>query len=107
MFARHPAVQVTRERSDFVTRSMSTSTGPRVAYLGVGTNMGERVKNISSALSELKRNGSTRVVDASFLYESQAMYHEDQDKFLNAVVKVSGEIEVGHLHETDSAHCRS
>lgn len=58
--------------------------------------MGERVKNISRALKELEKLGSdegsgrrTRVVDSSFLYESEAMYHEEQAKFLNAAVEVS------------------
>ena len=63
--------------------------------LGIGTNMGERMGNIKRALFELERDGSdgsgtkTRVVDTSFLYESDAMYVVDQAKFLNAVVQVS------------------
>ena len=63
--------------------------------LGIGTNMGERMGNIARALFELERDGSdgsgakTRVVDTSFLYESEAMYVVDQAKFLNAVVQVS------------------
>jgi dihydroneopterin aldolase / 2-amino-4-hydroxy-6-hydroxymethyldihydropteridine diphosphokinase / dihydropteroate synthase len=56
--------------------------------------MGERVGNISKALKELEKAGSeagekVRVVDTSFLYESEAMYVEEQAKFLNATVKVS------------------
>ena len=128
MFARYPAVQITRTRADFfglgvggaapLARGMTSLAGvggaPRAGlvgqsrngqaasgvllggthtvYVGVGTNMGERVGNISSALRELENGGldggETRVVDTSFLYESEAMYVTEQDKFLNAVVKV-------------------
>lgn len=67
--------------------------GVHTVYLGIGTNMGERVGNISKALKELSKNagggGKTRVVDTSFLYESEAMYVKEQSSFLNGVVKVS------------------
>lgn len=101
MFAKHPSVQVTRSRTDFYpsslnTRSISTSptsnrTLPHTAFLGIGTNIGDRVKNLTSALQQLKAlgQGQVEVVDSSFLYESEAMYHEDQDRFLNAAIKVN------------------
>lgn len=133
IFARFPAVQVTRTRSDFflpsgalrpaLARGIATSSsvassrpedansgpawseagsestaatdveganGLHTVVVAVGTNMGQRVQNISNALKELERGeeGKTRVVDTSFLYESDAMYVTDQAKFLNAVVKV-------------------
>lgn len=56
--------------------------------LGIGSNLGNRVVNLTNALKELDASGSTKVIDTSFLYESEAMYVEDQAKFLNAVVKV-------------------
>lgn len=49
--------------------------------------------NIARALKNLESDESadeeTRVIDTSFLYESEAMYVVDQAKFLNAVVRVS------------------
>lgn len=64
----------------------------RTVYLGVGTNLGNRVGNISKALREVELldidGGKTRVVDTSFLYESEAMYVKEQNNFLNAVIKV-------------------
>jgi len=113
MFARHPSVEVTRTRADFAAlalvpgaRSLSTSASAavaaasngassalehaHVAYLGLGTNLGERAGNLNDAVSRLEQlaEGQVKVVDTSFLYESEAMYHEEQAKFLNAAVKV-------------------
>ncbi|BGP39397.1 trifunctional dihydropteroate synthetase [Rhodotorula kratochvilovae] len=102
MFARHPSVQVTRTRADFPAlsllpgvRALSTSASvpashAHVAYLGLGTNLGARAGNLNDAVSKLEElsEGKVKVVDTSFMYESEAMYHEEQDKFLNAAVKV-------------------
>ncbi|BGP24100.1 folic acid synthesis protein [Rhodotorula toruloides] len=105
MFAKHPSVQVTRSRVDFPalfspssTRAYSTtlnSSGSdtlHTAYIGLGTNLGRRVKNLNDAVSTLDRlgveDGLTRVVETSWMYESDAMYHEEQERFLNAVVKI-------------------
>ncbi|GAA6063269.1 hypothetical protein JCM10212_004284 [Sporobolomyces blumeae] len=103
-FAKHPSVQVTRRRSDFYGpdhRLYSTTTsasGPGLihsAFLGIGTNIGDRVGNLADALQTLKElsRGEVEVVDTSFLYESEAMYHEEQDKFLNAAIRVSTSLE--------------
>jgi dihydroneopterin aldolase/2-amino-4-hydroxy-6-hydroxymethyldihydropteridine diphosphokinase/dihydropteroate synthase len=130
MFAKYPAVQITRNRSDFfdlngalkssakspsllsasistfaTSESSSTSASTATSntnedgsgnthsvILGIGSNMGERMGNITRALKELESiqlgGEKTRVVDTSFLYESEAMYVVDQAKFLNAVVRV-------------------
>ncbi|GAA5866613.1 hypothetical protein JCM8547_005476 [Rhodosporidiobolus lusitaniae] len=100
MFAKHPGVAVTRSRGDFPSMrtfstassasSSATSARSRTAYLGIGTNLGERVGNLNDALKVLEElgQGAVTVRDTSFLYESEAMYHEDQAKFLNAAVKV-------------------
>ncbi|GAA6039133.1 hypothetical protein JCM8097_005342 [Rhodosporidiobolus ruineniae] len=98
MFAKHPGVAVTRSRADFSfsspARAFSTSAlpggGKHTAYLGIGTNLGERAGNLGDALKELEKlgEGEVRVVDTSFLYESEAMYHEEQGKFLNAAIKI-------------------
>lgn len=109
MYAKYPAVQITRHRSDFFgQRALSTtaqsslntsdslpvpvidSKRVHMVVLGIGSNMGERLGNITRALRELEAaSNATKVVDTSFLYESEAMYIVDQAKFLNAVVQAS------------------
>lgn len=79
--------------SEASTAPTESGSGTHRAYLGVGSNMGQRMGNISKALKELERvnsgEGKTRVTATSFLYESEAMYVTEQASFLNAVVEVS------------------
>lgn len=72
--------------------SIGTATARYTAYIGLGTNLGARPGNLNDAVSRLDRAlqaAGGRVVETSWMYESEAMYHQDQDKFLNAAVKVS------------------
>ncbi|GAA5841093.1 hypothetical protein JCM11251_008016 [Rhodosporidiobolus azoricus] len=100
MFAKHPGVAVTRDRADFFPSTLpafrsfsSTAVGggeKHTAFLGIGTNLGERAGNLNDAVQKLEElgKGEVKVVDTSFLYESEAMYHEEQGKFLNAALKI-------------------
>lgn len=118
MFAKHPSVQVTRSRTDFLQRSIpsrrfSTSSRavnvtPHTAFLGLGTNLGDRVENLANALTKLRELGKEqiKVVDTSFLYESEAMYHEEQNQFLNAAVKVR-RISCSKDSDLADAECRT
>ncbi|SGY79121.1 BQ5605_C008g05049 [Microbotryum silenes-dioicae] len=85
-------------QSTAATEIVEEGGEPHRVVLGVGTNMGQRVHNISEALKELGVIGSqnghkTRVVGTSFLYESEAMYVEEQAKFLNAAVEIETTLE--------------
>jgi 2-amino-4-hydroxy-6-hydroxymethyldihydropteridine diphosphokinase len=55
-----------------------------IAYLSLGSNLGNRVANLSSAVSELSKAGSIRAL--SSLYETQPVDVENQPWFLNCVV---------------------
>lgn len=65
----------------------SEMEGINRVILGVGSNLGLRLENIDRALKELDKL-QVKLIETSFLYESDAMYLEDQPKFLNAVVVV-------------------
>ena len=56
------------------------------AYIGLGSNIPPRFANVKSAISRLSRIG--KIIDESGFYETEPMYVTDQDKFVNAVVKV-------------------
>ncbi|KAH9470116.1 hypothetical protein Pst134EA_007381 [Puccinia striiformis f. sp. tritici] len=59
-------------------------------YLGLGSNVGDRLRNISNAINSLSHlNPSTRLLDSSFVYQSEPMYVSDQPDFLNAACKIS------------------
>lgn len=57
------------------------------AYLGLGSNMGDRRRMLASAV-ELLDGGDLRVVRRSGVYESPPWGKTDQDPFLNQVIEV-------------------
>ena len=73
--------------SDGRSASTTLSASNRRIFIGLGSNMGDRVGNISRAVKELKERG-INVVSCSKLYESEPMYHEDQARFVNGVIEV-------------------
>jgi 2-amino-4-hydroxy-6-hydroxymethyldihydropteridine diphosphokinase len=58
----------------------------KVVYLGLGSNLYNREKNLREAV---ERIGCSRfkILRASSVYETQAMYIEDQPRFLNMVIE--------------------
>lgn len=60
----------------------------RDAYIGLGSNIEDRLGYISSALEAIDNSDLTRVVDLSPVYETAPVGVTDQPSFLNAVVKV-------------------
>lgn len=53
-------------------------------YIGVGTNLGDRIENIKRAIEELSLLG-IQVIRTASLYETQAWGFESEDLFLNTV----------------------
>lgn len=65
------------------------SESAHAVAIALGSNMGDRYACIESALRELERRQDVITVSrTSFLYESDPMYVEDQDKFLNCAIMV-------------------
>ena len=60
-------------------------------YIALGSNMGNRIEHIEAACSKLNMAGIP-VLRASALYETKAMYVEDQDPFINGVCEVTDEL---------------
>lgn len=59
------------------------------AYIGLGSNKGDRKKNIQSALEKISILAGNKIESVSSIYESMPFGKVDQDKFLNAVIKLS------------------
>jgi len=70
--------------------SSHTGSGNRAvaAYIGLGSNLGDSVRRVRSALSHLDRLPQTRVNRRSSLYRSAPIGVVDQPLFINAVVRV-------------------
>ncbi|MFL6448271.1 MAG: 2-amino-4-hydroxy-6-hydroxymethyldihydropteridine diphosphokinase [Bryobacteraceae bacterium] len=58
-----------------------------LAYLSLGSNMGDRLQNLARASAELARAG-VEVVRSSVIYETEPQDFEDQPAFLNRVLAV-------------------
>ena len=60
-----------------------------VCYLGIGSNLGSRRRNISSALKKLGALKDTKIIRVSRIIETDPVGGpKGQNKFLNAAVKI-------------------
>jgi len=58
-----------------------------IAYLGLGSNLGSRSRNLSAARRRLRQKG-TRILRQSRVIETEPWGVADQPRFLNQVVEV-------------------
>jgi 2-amino-4-hydroxy-6-hydroxymethyldihydropteridine diphosphokinase len=72
------------------------------AYLGLGSNLGDRVAFLQSAVDELARTEGLRVVAVSSVYETAPVGGPPQGDYLNAVVAVDTDLDPWAL--LDVAH---
>jgi 2-amino-4-hydroxy-6-hydroxymethyldihydropteridine diphosphokinase len=59
------------------------------AYLSLGTNMGDRLHYLFSAIRELNRYPSIQLVNYSSVYETDPVGYKNQELFLNMVVEIA------------------
>jgi 2-amino-4-hydroxy-6-hydroxymethyldihydropteridine diphosphokinase len=62
------------------------------AFVGLGSNLGERETQIRMALDDLARLADTRLVRVSSLYDTEPLGEVDQPHFLNAVALLETEL---------------
>jgi len=74
--------------SNIVSRERKVS--PVIAYLGLGSNLGDREENIARALDGLSKK--VKVEQVSSLYDTSPVGNTEQPRFLNAVCKISTEL---------------
>jgi len=84
-------INFSRVQYESSRRSMSNESlqsGRQTAYLALGSNIGDRVSMIETACREMKDRG-LEIAKTSALYETKAMYLEDQQSFINGACEVS------------------
>ncbi|MFQ5869719.1 MAG: 2-amino-4-hydroxy-6-hydroxymethyldihydropteridine diphosphokinase [Candidatus Zixiibacteriota bacterium] len=60
-----------------------------VAYIGLGSNLGDRKQNLKEAIKEMESSEATNLVSVSCLYLTEPVeVEEPQNDFLNAVIKI-------------------
>ena len=75
------------EQSQRGSLSSDIANGQHRAYLALGSNLGNRVDMIESALREMSDRKLT-LLRTSALYETKPMYLEDQETFINGACEV-------------------
>jgi len=66
-----------------------------VVYIGIGTNLGDRIFNINRAVKLLWRELS--ILKASSIYETEPEGYLDQPDFLNCVICVNTDLTPGAM----------
>jgi 2-amino-4-hydroxy-6-hydroxymethyldihydropteridine diphosphokinase len=67
------------------------------AYIGIGSNEGDRLLNLAQAIEALSELPETHVQRASRAYETEPAYVVDQPPFANAVVAIETDLEPEQL----------
>ncbi|GIU88916.1 MAG: 2-amino-4-hydroxy-6-hydroxymethyldihydropteridine diphosphokinase [Acidimicrobiia bacterium] len=63
------------------------------AYLGLGSNLGDRLAHLQEALDRIASNDAVTVVAVSAVYETAPVGGPPQDDYLNAVVAIDTALE--------------
>jgi 2-amino-4-hydroxy-6-hydroxymethyldihydropteridine diphosphokinase len=74
-----------------------TQTAPRRAFLGIGSNLGDRLSYLQLAVDALSRTPGVRVTAVSRVYETAPVGGPAQGSFLNAVVAIETELDEQEL----------
>jgi 2-amino-4-hydroxy-6-hydroxymethyldihydropteridine diphosphokinase len=69
-----------------------------VVYLGLGSNIGHKVANCLLALQEISAFNHNHIQAVSSLYKTEPVGYQEQDWFINCVVKVSTALPPRTLH---------
>ncbi|SHH83497.1 2-amino-4-hydroxy-6-hydroxymethyldihydropteridinediphosphokinase [Caloranaerobacter azorensis DSM 13643] len=68
-------------------------------YLGVGTNLGDRLNNLNEAIRLIKNFRNTEVIKISKIYETEPWGYTLQDKFLNLCMEIETDLDPFELLE--------
>ena len=71
---------------DFV--AVEVERGWHTAYIALGSNMGDKEAHLREAIASLKSHPAVNLEKCSSFLETEPWGYTEQDKFLNAVVKV-------------------
>lgn len=66
-------------------------------YIGVGSNLGDRQKNIEGAIQKLQATDGIEVKKISRIYETEPVGKLPQPKYLNGVIEIEADLEPREL----------
>lgn len=105
-----PKIKAKAIKSQKVSRAASAAKvkkGPHAAYLGLGSNVGDREEYIEQAIFLLSKTPGIKIIKKSTNYETEAEGGGDQPQYLNAAVEIQTNFDpyklLEVLQETESA----
>ncbi len=74
--------------------SRSEEKNSKIAvFIGLGSNLGKKRRNLKEAVEQLRRNGFISIVSVSPFYDTEPHGDKEQPNFLNGVVKILTSLE--------------
>ena len=67
---------------------LSTTVSTYVAYIGFGSNIGDRLKHIQNAIHALSKTEGITLLKISSVYKTDPIGYEAQGEFLNGVIAI-------------------
>ena len=71
-----------------------------IAYIGIGSNIGDKLNNCEKAISEILKADRHRLLARSSLFKTQPLGYTSQDWFVNGVIKIETDSEAHELLRT-------
>jgi len=71
-----------------------------IAYIGIGSNLGDKLSQCEKAVSEILRIDRRKLLAKSSLFKTQPVGYTSQDWFVNAVLKIETDLEAPELLRT-------
>ena len=68
-------------------------------YLSLGSNLGDRVKNLKEAIKRMEESGKVSIKKISSVYETEPVGYENQPRFLNLVLQTQTSLDPHPLLE--------
>ena len=68
-----------------------------IAYIGIGTNLGDRLANIKRAIEYFKAEEEINAIVLSNLYETEPVGYRDQPEFINGVIELKTSFSLQNL----------
>jgi 2-amino-4-hydroxy-6-hydroxymethyldihydropteridine diphosphokinase len=63
-----------------------------IAYIGIGSNLGDKLQNYERAISEILKIDRHRLITKSSLFKTQPIGYTAQDWFVNGVIKIETDL---------------
>jgi 2-amino-4-hydroxy-6-hydroxymethyldihydropteridine diphosphokinase len=114
--AKKPAVKIALKAKKIVPapvqkelpkKELKLKKGPHTAYLGLGSNVGDREEYLEQAIFLLSKTPGIKVIKKSTNYETEPEGNTDQPQFMNAAVEIRTTLDpyklLAVLQETENA----